>query len=176
MNCSDTFMSPVTYYVCVCETGRPAFTAKDRQSAENFFIKALDKWRERMGLKKVVLMGHSMGGYLAATYALQHPDRVQHLVLVCPAGIVSSDLICPISLALHHFSCLPYHYSDIHLLQLGAHLCQNDQLTECKRHSLLLHTLLQSSISRVTAQYRKQHISCMCQKLTPRLLTPDHIR
>lgn len=73
----------------VCIAGRPAFTAKDRLSAENFFITALDKWREKMGLEKVVLMGHSMGGYLAATYALQHPERVQHLILVCPAGIVS---------------------------------------------------------------------------------------
>ena len=69
--------------------GRPAFNAKDRLSAENFFITALDKWREKMGLEKVVLMGHSMGGYLAATYALQHPERVQHLILVCPAGVVS---------------------------------------------------------------------------------------
>ena len=69
--------------------GRPAFTARDRLSAENFFITALDKWREKMGLEKVILMGHSMGGYLAATYALQHPERVQHLVLVCPAGVVS---------------------------------------------------------------------------------------
>lgn len=68
-------------------SGRPAFTAKDRLSAENFFITALDKWRETMGLEKVILMGHSMGGYLAATYALQHPERVQHLVLVCPAGV-----------------------------------------------------------------------------------------
>lgn len=73
----------------MCVAGRPAFTAKDRLSAENFFITALDKWRETMGLEKVILMGHSMGGYLAATYALQHPERVQHLVLVCPAGVVS---------------------------------------------------------------------------------------
>ncbi|KAL3155811.1 hypothetical protein ABBQ32_012824 [Trebouxia sp. C0010 RCD-2024] len=72
-------------------SGRPAFTAKDRLSAENFFITALDKWREQMGLEKVVLMGHSMGGYLAATYALQHPERVQHLVLVCPAGITKQS-------------------------------------------------------------------------------------
>ena len=78
--------------------GRPVFTAKDRLSAENFFITALDKWREKVGLEKVVLMGHSMGGYLAATYALQHPERVQHLILVCPAGIVSFPHSSPILL------------------------------------------------------------------------------
>lgn len=83
-------MSELNSMHIACQTGRPAFTAKDRESAETFFITALDKWREAMGLEKVVLMGHSMGGYLAATYALQHPERVQHLVLVCPAGIVSS--------------------------------------------------------------------------------------
>lgn len=69
--------------------GRPSFTAKDRETAESFFITALDKWRQQMGLEKMILMGHSMGGYLAATYALQHPEQIQHLVLVCPAGVVS---------------------------------------------------------------------------------------
>lgn len=28
-----------------------------------------------------------MGGYLSACYALAHPQRVQHLILMCPAGV-----------------------------------------------------------------------------------------
>jgi cardiolipin-specific phospholipase/abhydrolase domain-containing protein 4 len=41
-----------------------------------------------MALGRVVLVGHSLGGYLAASYAMRHPDHVQHLVLVGPAGVV----------------------------------------------------------------------------------------
>lgn len=69
--------------------GRPRFKAKTREEAENFFLKSLETWREKTGLEKFVLMGHSLGGYLAANYALQHPERVDHLILVCPAAVVS---------------------------------------------------------------------------------------
>ncbi|KAK9813732.1 hypothetical protein WJX73_005841 [Symbiochloris irregularis] len=69
-------------------SGRPPFTARDRQGTEDFFLTALAKWQEDQGLNKVILLGHSLGGYLAAQYTLQHPERVQHLVLVSPAGMV----------------------------------------------------------------------------------------
>ncbi|KDD72801.1 hypothetical protein H632_c2881p0, partial [Helicosporidium sp. ATCC 50920] len=68
-------------------SSRPCFRARSTAQAEAFFLDSLERWRAELGLERMVLMGHSLGGYLAACYALRHPDRVQHLVLVCPAGI-----------------------------------------------------------------------------------------
>ncbi|GBG00298.1 1-acylglycerol-3-phosphate O-acyltransferase-like [Raphidocelis subcapitata] len=70
-------------------SGRPPFSARGHAEAEAFFVDSLAAWRAAEGLegRKMVLVGHSLGGYLAAAYALRHPDHVQHLVLVCPAGV-----------------------------------------------------------------------------------------
>jgi pimeloyl-ACP methyl ester carboxylesterase len=46
---------------------------------------------QRMGSGPVVLVGHSMGGELAASVALAHPELVQQLVLIAPAGAGLSD-------------------------------------------------------------------------------------
>jgi len=40
-----------------------------------------------MKLKKVNLVGLSMGGWFASTFATQHSDRLEKLVLVAPAGL-----------------------------------------------------------------------------------------
>jgi pimeloyl-ACP methyl ester carboxylesterase len=42
---------------------------------------------EHAGVKRPVVIGHSMGGMLAARYALQYPDEVAQLVMVDPLGL-----------------------------------------------------------------------------------------
>lgn len=45
----------------------------------------MEEWRQKQeGLEKFVLVGHSMGGYLSALYALRHPERVEKLILASP--------------------------------------------------------------------------------------------
>jgi pimeloyl-ACP methyl ester carboxylesterase len=41
---------------------------------------------EQLNLEKIVLVGHSMGGGVALTYAAAHPDRVAGLLLLDPIG------------------------------------------------------------------------------------------
>ena len=40
-----------------------------------------------LGIERTVVAGHSMGGMLAARYALQYPRATEHLVLVNPIGL-----------------------------------------------------------------------------------------
>lgn len=42
---------------------------------------------DRLNLKQAVLAGHSMGGQVAMTAALQAPERVKKLILAAPAGL-----------------------------------------------------------------------------------------
>jgi proline iminopeptidase len=45
----------------------------------------LDALRQLWGLERLAVLGYSWGGLLAQLYAVEHPDRVERLALVCPA-------------------------------------------------------------------------------------------
>ena len=42
----------------------------------------LEELRQELGDEQIVVLGHSMGGYVALAYAVQHPDRLRRLALV----------------------------------------------------------------------------------------------
>jgi len=47
----------------------------------------LGRWLDAAGLDRVDLLGHSLGGLLAAELVAERPERVRRLVLAAPAGV-----------------------------------------------------------------------------------------
>jgi pimeloyl-ACP methyl ester carboxylesterase len=54
--------------------------------------RTLDALCEQLDLGEAIFVGNSMGGYVGAEVAIQHPSRVARLVLVSAVGISTSDL------------------------------------------------------------------------------------
>lgn len=52
-----------------------------------FFADIIAAFLDARGIERVSLVGVSMGGQVAFTFALRHPGRVRHLAAVSPAGI-----------------------------------------------------------------------------------------
>lgn len=46
------------------------------------FVEDLEDFREALGIEQFILIGHSMGGLNAVSYAVKYPERVESLVLV----------------------------------------------------------------------------------------------
>ncbi|XP_071722660.1 1-acylglycerol-3-phosphate O-acyltransferase [Rutidosis leptorrhynchoides] len=70
-------------------SSRPDFTCKSTEETEAWFIDSFEEWRKAKNLTNFILLGHSFGGYVAAKYALKHPEHVRHLVLVGSAGFTN---------------------------------------------------------------------------------------
>lgn len=68
-------------------SSRPQFREKTTAAAERFFVDSLEKWRIHLNIDKMILLGHSFGAYIGASYAMQFPSRVSHLILASPVGV-----------------------------------------------------------------------------------------
>lgn len=55
-------------------------------------VEDVDRVRQHFELTSTALLGHSWGAVLALEYALRHPTRVSHLVLMNPAPASTSDV------------------------------------------------------------------------------------
>lgn len=55
-------------------------------------VEYLREYLARLNLQQVYLVGHSLGAWVAVSYALQHPEQVKGLVLLAPEGVQPREL------------------------------------------------------------------------------------
>jgi pimeloyl-ACP methyl ester carboxylesterase len=55
-------------------------------------VKCLDEFLHALRLRPVYLVGHSLGGWIAVSYALKYPDLVQGIVTIAPEGFSLGSL------------------------------------------------------------------------------------
>ncbi|KAM3960318.1 pummelig isoform 2-T2 [Aphomia sociella] len=66
-------------------SSRPKFSS-DAEKAEAQWVESVEEWRREVNLGEIILLGHSLGGYIATAYAMKYPERVRHLILADPWG------------------------------------------------------------------------------------------
>jgi pimeloyl-ACP methyl ester carboxylesterase len=59
---------------------RPSFTG-------TAYVDWLDEVTSALQLTRFSVVGESMGGWLALSFAIAHPERIERLALLCPGGI-----------------------------------------------------------------------------------------
>jgi triacylglycerol lipase len=70
----------------------PGYGKSDKPRADysiEYHAAALNDFIDALGADKVALVGNSMGGWISAITALNHPEKVSHLILVDSAGLRS---------------------------------------------------------------------------------------
>lgn len=68
--------------------GRSRFDGEASELDHELWVEAADALRAQRGHERIVLFGHSYGGFLALEYALRHGDRLRALVLANTAAVL----------------------------------------------------------------------------------------
>ncbi len=71
------------------------FGSSDKPKADYtipYFSKFIKNFLIKIGIKdtdKIIIIGHSLGGYIAVDYAIENKDQIEKLVLVDPSGMLN---------------------------------------------------------------------------------------
>jgi pimeloyl-ACP methyl ester carboxylesterase len=68
----------------------PGFGASERLAETNCIalqVRCVRALIDDLGIERVALVGHSMGGWISLAFAAAHPERVERLVVVDAAGV-----------------------------------------------------------------------------------------
>jgi 2-hydroxy-6-oxonona-2,4-dienedioate hydrolase len=70
------------------------------------FVEVLDQLLSGLGIARASLLGHSMGGWIVAAFAVMYPDRVDRLILSDAAGIDEGSRPLSVDLGISTRACL----------------------------------------------------------------------
>lgn len=65
--------------------GKSSIVAPDY--SPSFYAKTIHQFIEKLKLKNITLVGHSMGGQASIKFAILYPNEIKNLILIAPAGI-----------------------------------------------------------------------------------------
>ncbi len=87
-------ITPLSAHHCVFAPDLPGYGLSDKpdiQYTTDFYVTFVNHLLDMLQLKKVSLVGLSIGGAIALSFTLRFPDRVEKLVLVDSYGIIGAD-------------------------------------------------------------------------------------
>jgi len=91
----NRFAKPLTKRYRVIAPDQAGWGASTRLETASYAypaqIERLHQFLSALGLKRVHLVGHSMGGFIASAYAARYPDEVITLGLIAPHGMVEPE-------------------------------------------------------------------------------------
>lgn len=70
-------------------SSRPPFTPKNFDEVESWFHDSYKTWSEKRGIpSNNLVLAHSMGGYLMASYGMKYPEFCKKMIMASPGGII----------------------------------------------------------------------------------------
>ena len=100
----DAWVAELIDHVRIVRLDLQGYGLTGRNAADDYSIErqiqTIEELRQRQGIEHMAVAGNSLGGHIAWRYALAHPERVSHLILIDPAGASTSprfkDLVPPV--------------------------------------------------------------------------------
>ena len=69
-------------------SSRPKIQFTSTEQTIEVFVECIEKLRQKLGIEKFYICGHSLGGYFSLCYAMKYPQYVENkIVLLSPTGI-----------------------------------------------------------------------------------------
>jgi pimeloyl-ACP methyl ester carboxylesterase len=110
------------------------------------YVSMVDQFMEIMGIVQAQVIGHSMGGTVAMNLALEHPSRVEKVVII-DSPMVGSSLNILLKLAGHQFIASLV-WSNPGLLRLGLRLFSSQWAEDGPK----LYKMIKRDLSQMTVE------------------------